>query len=323
MPASKPRALNPVRAWARGVAIKAAGRHDARRLASGSLYSLRSPRPAPALCLRAGRLGYSVSGSLSSAAVRHPGCAPDRLRPDQAGMGDRRPSGWLATISGSGGGLAGHALFAGHGRCSALNFVTNRAPNLRVRIDHYSARPAQMHARRDLLPCPASSQTAPSMASTPQVRHYTVDDESAGQRLDNFLLRGTQEFPRPMSIASSRSGEVRINKGPRRPTPDCRGDLVPADPPVRENRGKAGEHPPRRAFPVLFGMRLSWINKAGWHRRGGCMVAAAFPLASSSNCDAPVFCRCWNWYTASIGNQRHSAGSQKRAPGLAGPVPGT
>ena len=71
------------------------------------------------------------------------------------------------------------------------------------------------------------------MASTPQVRHYTVDDESAGQRLDNFLLRELKGVPKTHVYRIIRSGEVRINKG--RAQADTRlqsGDLVRV-PPIR------------------------------------------------------------------------------------------
>ena len=51
------------------------------------------------------------------------------------------------------------------------------------------------------------------MASTPQVRHYTVDAESAGQRLDNFLLRELKGVPKTHVYRIIRSGEVRVNKG--------------------------------------------------------------------------------------------------------------
>jgi 23S rRNA pseudouridine955/2504/2580 synthase len=74
--------------------------------------------------------------------------------------------------------------------------------------------------------------TEPSMAdspqkSGPQVRYATVDENSAGQRLDNFLVRELKGIPRSRLYRALRKGEVRVNKG--RVRADYRlvlGDLV-------------------------------------------------------------------------------------------------
>ena len=93
------------------------------------------------------------------------------------------------------------------------------------------------------------------MASTPQVRHYTVDAESAGQRLDNFLLRELKGVPKTHVYRIIRSGEVRVNKG--RAQADTRlqpGDLVRV-PPIRLSERieeKQANPAPAREFPVLF-----------------------------------------------------------------------
>lgn len=74
---------------------------------------------------------------------------------------------------------------------------------------------------------PAGSVTAPA------VRLLTVDAESAGQRLDNFLLRHLKGVPKTHVYRIIRSGEVRLNKG--RAQADTRievGDVVRL-PPVR------------------------------------------------------------------------------------------
>lgn len=47
----------------------------------------------------------------------------------------------------------------------------------------------------------------------PRVRHVTVDEESSGQRLDNFLLRELKGVPRTRLYKAVRKGEVRVNKG--------------------------------------------------------------------------------------------------------------
>jgi 23S rRNA pseudouridine955/2504/2580 synthase len=82
-----------------------------------------------------------------------------------------------------------------------------------------------------------------------------VDEDSAGQRLDNFLLRQLKGVPKTHVYRIIRSGEVRINKG--RASADTRvqpGDLVRV-PPVRisEKVAEKAERPaPARAFPVLL-----------------------------------------------------------------------
>ena len=61
---------------------------------------------------------------------------------------------------------------------------------------------------------PASSAhgvATPALA--PQVTHLIVDPESAGQRLDNYLLRHLKGVPKTHVYRVIRSGEVRLNKG--------------------------------------------------------------------------------------------------------------
>lgn len=93
--------------------------------------------------------------------------------------------------------------------------------------------------------------TAPPAA----VQHLTVDDESAGQRLDNFLIRVLKGVPKTHIYRIIRSGEVRRNKG--RVSADDRvqaGDVLRI-PPIRvsERVEEKAAHPaPAREFPVLF-----------------------------------------------------------------------
>jgi 23S rRNA pseudouridine955/2504/2580 synthase len=104
------------------------------------------------------------------------------------------------------------------------------------------------------VPGAAAARVDPE-AATPTVRHLTVDAESAGQRLDNYLLRLLKGVPKTHVYRVIRSGEVRINKG--RAAADTRiaeGDLVRL-PPVRtaERSGAAAAAAvPAREFPVLF-----------------------------------------------------------------------
>ncbi len=93
-------------------------------------------------------------------------------------------------------------------------------------------------------------------AAPPVVLHVDVDEESAGQRLDNFLLRQLKGVPKTLVYRIIRSGEVRVNKG--RASADTRvqaGDSIRL-PPLRRplpSAGPAGEAvAPPRAFTVLF-----------------------------------------------------------------------
>lgn len=94
-----------------------------------------------------------------------------------------------------------------------------------------------------------SSQPPPA-----EVRQITVDEESAGQRLDNFLIRMLKGVPKSHIYRIIRSGEVRRNKG--RVGADDRvaaGDLLRI-PPIRlsERAEEKAAHPaPPREFPLI------------------------------------------------------------------------
>lgn len=87
------------------------------------------------------------------------------------------------------------------------------------------------------------------------MRHLTVDEESAGQRLDNFLFRELKGVPKTHIYRIIRSGEVRRNKG--RIGADDRvqaGDVLRI-PPIRlsERAEEKQLNPaPARQFPVIF-----------------------------------------------------------------------
>lgn len=87
------------------------------------------------------------------------------------------------------------------------------------------------------------------------MRHLTVDDESAGQRLDNFLIRELKGVPKTHIYRIIRSGEVRRNKG--RVSADDRvqsGDVLRI-PPIRlsqQAEEKQLNPAPARQFPVVF-----------------------------------------------------------------------
>ncbi|MDB5743218.1 MAG: pseudouridine synthase, RluA family [Polaromonas sp.] len=105
----------------------------------------------------------------------------------------------------------------------------------------------------------------------PQATLVTVEEDYAGQRLDNFLIRQLKGVPKTHVYRIIRSGEVRVNKG--RAHADTRveaGDIVRL-PPVRtseraEQKAQAmaeevarhgasstvGGYAPSREFPILF-----------------------------------------------------------------------
>jgi 23S rRNA pseudouridine955/2504/2580 synthase len=103
---------------------------------------------------------------------------------------------------------------------------------------------------------PPTHPASPAAHPAPQVvRLQAVDANSAGQRLDNFLLRELKGVPKTHVYRIIRSGEVRVNKG--RASADTRlaeGDLVRV-PPVRVSdriEEKAAHPAPAREFPVLL-----------------------------------------------------------------------
>ncbi len=110
------------------------------------------------------------------------------------------------------------------------------------------------------------------------VKWLTVDEESAGQRLDNFLIRHLKGVPKTHVYRIIRSGEVRVNKG--RASADSRvatGDVVRL-PPVRlsdKAAAKEARPAPGREFPVLLeDEALLALNKpAGVAVHGGSGVS--------------------------------------------------
>jgi 23S rRNA pseudouridine955/2504/2580 synthase len=88
-----------------------------------------------------------------------------------------------------------------------------------------------------------------------EVKWLTVDEESSGQRLDNFLIRHLKGVPKTHVYRIIRSGEVRVNKG--RASAETRiamGDVVRL-PPVRISdkvAEKAARPAPGREFPLLL-----------------------------------------------------------------------
>jgi 23S rRNA pseudouridine955/2504/2580 synthase len=117
------------------------------------------------------------------------------------------------------------------------------------------------------------AEASPAAAT---VQALTVDEESAGQRLDNFLIRHLKGVPKTHVYRIIRTGEVRVNKG--RASADTRvqtGDVVRV-PPVRVATPDADAPPvPGREFPLLMeDEHMLAINKpAGVAVHGGSGVS--------------------------------------------------
>lgn len=111
----------------------------------------------------------------------------------------------------------------------------------------------RQNVERRIIGPKAGGHEAAATTAAPAARHLQVDDESAGQRLDNFLLRVLKGVPKTHVYRVIRSGEVRVNKG--RAAADTRvatGDDIRV-PPLRLPAVAADAAPaPAREFPLLY-----------------------------------------------------------------------
>ena len=120
-----------------------------------------------------------------------------------------------------------------------------------MRINHLQLSSAQVKHIIEGKPAQDRSQNTAAAS----VRLIEVDEDSAGQRLDNFLMRHLKGVPKTHVYRIIRSGEVRINKG--RVSAQTRvqpGDVVRL-PPVRftEKVSEKAERPaPAKDFPALL-----------------------------------------------------------------------
>ena len=132
-------------------------------------------------------------------------------------------------------------------------------------------RPIFAAAKPKIQAPPAPHHSEPITAAPPQATLVTVDEDYAGQRLDNFLIRQLKGVPKTHVYRIIRSGEVRVNKG--RAHADTRvesGDIVRL-PPVRTSEraeqkaqimaqevarhgasSTVGGYAPAAEFPILF-----------------------------------------------------------------------
>lgn len=96
--------------------------------------------------------------------------------------------------------------------------------------------------------CKQSSSEAVSFS----VQMLEIDSGSAGQRLDNFLIRQCKGVPKSHLYRAVRSGQVRVNRG--RVSVDYRlqhGDLVRI-PPMRIAQSDVKLPAPKAEFPIVF-----------------------------------------------------------------------
>ena len=120
-----------------------------------------------------------------------------------------------------------------------------------MRINHLQLSSAQVKHIIEGKPAQGRSQNTAAAS----VRLIEVDEDSAGQRLDNFLMRHLKGVPKTHVYRIIRSGEVRINKG--RVSAETRvqpGDVVRL-PPVRisDKVAEKAERPaPAKDFPSLL-----------------------------------------------------------------------
>ncbi len=101
-------------------------------------------------------------------------------------------------------------------------------------------------------PGPAPTVSGPPAAA---VKFLTVDEESAGQRLDNFLFRQLKGVPKTHVYRIIRSGEVRVNKARAQAETRLEAGDVLRLPPVRVSAKveapEAAARAPAREFALL------------------------------------------------------------------------
>src|SRR5580698_5391045 len=98
-------------------------------------------------------------------------------------------------------------------------------------------------------------KTSHKKVASEQVSMIEIDENAAGQRIDNFLLRVCKGVPKSHIYRILRSGEVRVNKG----RIDAQYRLVSGDivrvPPIRVAQPEEPvvlSNVPAAHFPILF-----------------------------------------------------------------------
>ena len=84
-----------------------------------------------------------------------------------------------------------------------------------------------------------------------QVQHIEIDDQNAGQRIDNFLSTRLKGVPKTHIYRIIRKGEIRINKKRCKPLQKLQPGDVVRIPPVRVSDAKSAPDPSQNALDVL------------------------------------------------------------------------
>ena len=84
------------------------------------------------------------------------------------------------------------------------------------------------------------------------VKLVEIDEESSGQRIDNFLLRECKGVPKSHIYRILRSGEVRVNSGRVDATYRLRGGDRVRIPPLRLGAKAAPSKPPKIELPLVY-----------------------------------------------------------------------
>lgn len=78
-----------------------------------------------------------------------------------------------------------------------------------------------------------TAESANSTEERPKVRFITIDEETDGQRIDNFLLKTLKGVPKSMIYRLLRKGEIRVNKKRTKPEYKLKNEDIVRVAPIR------------------------------------------------------------------------------------------
>lgn len=84
---------------------------------------------------------------------------------------------------------------------------------------------------------------SPPPKTTPKARFVEIDEDRAGQRIDNFLLASLKGVPKSRIYRILRKGEVRVNKGRIKPSYRLQAGDTVRIPPIRQAESEAPKAP--------------------------------------------------------------------------------
>ena len=139
--------------------------------------------------------------------------------------------------------------------------------------------------------------------SRPRVRYLDIDEDEAGQRIDNFLMSRLKGLPRSRVYRLLRRGEVRVNGGRVRAeyrleagdegvagAVPVLGVRVGSDAPVREDDHPAFEQGDVDKHAGAAGGGDGWTGCGETERAGRVCICSAF---RSEERRVGKECRCW------------------------------